>query len=453
MRAEFAGRPALVAAFGFVLGLLVRDSWACGAILTLGCLVLATHPLRWLLLASAMLGVWRAPLLQVTPVLEHADFRGIVDVVSVPESSGDREVALVRGANARYRLQFPQGFDINLGDRLDVSGTLIPLSEGAFSYWTARGVIGSIRPIGKPKVLEKGAWIWRLGRQVRLSFVQSMDGHLGQRESTIADALCFNQDRELDDKVRDNLVRSGLIHVVSTSGFHVYIVAMGLAFVLRLMPVPYWSQLVVLGSFLAVYAAATGMHPPMVRACIVAILMSAPYLWRKPPDALSAIAIAALVSLWYDPTVVRTPSFQLSFITFAGLVLYAGRQYMEPMSLLSVTIKNPICVGGIASIASAPILAGSFGYLSLVAPMTNAAATFLVPLIVWFALLGWMLGPLGGGIINWLVEPWCRVLEWLATSVGQLPWAAIYFRPIPTLVVGGLYLLLLSTWRQTRVEP
>jgi competence protein ComEC len=227
----------------------------------------------------------------------------------------------------------------------------------------------------------------------RLRFCAAATGHLPPAEAALVRAIGAGDESQVDPATRERFARSGLAHVLSVSGLHLAVVALGTwralrALLLRLRPLA--SRFDVRRGaaaaclpVTALYAIATGASVPVLRSALAAGLLFVSVLLGRASDAASALAVAALVLLAIDPGSVVDVSFQLSFASVAGLVALAGplRDALplrpDPSSWRGRALEAVLrgaCASAAATVATAPLLALHFRCLSLVAVLANAVA-------------------------------------------------------------------------------
>jgi competence protein ComEC len=214
------------------------------------------------------------------------------------------------------------------------------------------------------------------------------------------------------------------------------------AALLAIAGVPVRVRLVATVGLIWFYVLLTGVHLSSVRAALtLSFVLAAPLLGRRH-DALSATAAAALLILVYDPQQLFLPGFQLTFAAVWAIVciypqlegiLWPWQDFLDEMQnpqelslgrtawlaarsylLLSVTVW----------LATAPILAWHFGYVSFVAPLLNLLVWPLVLALLLVCLVLLVVLPLG---------PVFTVLP--AAAAGGLAWAIVQcaraFRYLP----------------------
>jgi len=144
------------------------------------------------------------------------------------------------------------------------------------------------------------------------------------RSAALLCALVLGDRTELDDDLEEAFARTGTIHLLAVSGFNVAIVA----WVVWLA-----AALTGLGRRLAgalalctvvAYALVSGAPPSVVRAAVMTGAFVLGIMGRRQPDAVQAVALAALVLLVLRPFDLFNAGFQLSFAAVLGIVLLSG---------------------------------------------------------------------------------------------------------------------------------
>jgi competence protein ComEC len=225
---------------------------------------------------------------------------------------------------------------------------------------------------------------------------------------------------------------SGLIHLVATSGLKVAIMVgllTRLAVGVGLSP---RRRLLITGPAVAAYVAIAGGGAAAARSALMAGagLALGGTGRRVRPLALLALTAAALLAV--EPRLCTDVGFQLSFLGTLGILLLAGpltARLPGPRWL-----AEPFAVTVAAQLATFPVMASTFGVLSLVAPVANALVIPALPLLV---VLAWA----GAGLA--LVAPalgWppltaaglmAGAVEIVARGLAALPLAALHLGSWP----------------------
>lgn len=445
-RDELIARPLLAVLAGLILGLTAGLQWVAWLAVTL--VMLWSRDVRFavaLVLACA-LGV----LLRPQPggeLLDHVPYAGRADVITMPRDSGSRQVATVRTEIGTLRLRTPPDAAIGFGDRLWIEGEVRPVQ----TFELGGGIVGRI---GQPSIRidEEGPAIWRIAPSLRHSFREWSARSLSPDASMLVDAVCFNATDRLSEEMSTALMRAGTLHVVSTSGLHVMLLASALAWLLAFAPLPRLAQIGVLAALLVLYVGAAGVRPPALRAALMVLVLLPSYAWRREGDGLSALALAATVILLWQPHAVYDIGLHLSLACMFGLILWWMWRGSEPVSTARRSCEASVA----ATLASAPLLAYYGSEVSIVAVVGNLLAAFLVPPLLGLSLLGWLASwvdqGLGLGIAKALVEPLAQALEWWMHTLSGLPFAAFFSPPVPVWWLVVLYGVVVLVWRP-RARP
>ena len=206
-------------------------------------------------------------------------------------------------------------------------------------------------------------------------------------------------------------------------------------FVLRGLAVPLVIRSAVTTLLIWLYIIIAGAPPSAIRAGVVATLVLAAPLLGRQISALHFLSVMLAAVLAYNPTLVYSTGFQLSVMAVSGILLL--RKPLQKLVKVTVfrpfakppeTLSNLFSISLAAQIATAPIIAASFGVVSVVGVFTNLIA---VPLSGPILTLGF-LGAFTGNVASSLAYPLnavngflVTILEWVAQAASTLPFAAV----------------------------
>ncbi|MBX3111256.1 MAG: ComEC/Rec2 family competence protein [Fimbriimonadaceae bacterium] len=447
MRDQLARRPIVVAFLALCVGLTSGFvPWhALGAVALFWCL--PDRRSRVIILVCLGMGWLLRPVPPERLVWERHPTFLTGRVASVPSdiSQGQRRCLFDTG-QGRFTLTVPDGQDVSLGDTVRVGGELGPLFEGSGD---SRGAVGHIKAVGGVEVVSAGPFVGRWGLAVRDSFRRFVDGALPPKDAALVDGIAFNVTSGIDEADHVNMVRAGIVHVVSTSGVHVVLVAGMLAWLARRAPMPRTWSLAALGLLLVVYACASGLRPPMVRAVLMALMALSAYLFRREPDGPTSLAAAGLATLVVDPWAVVDVGFWLSVVAVGALVLFVdpfttletGR---DPRAWLTSAWRSSL----VATAATLPVVATVSGSAALAAPLANLVAVPASETLLGASLASWLVSlvvpVMGKGLLLLTSGPLLALLRGAAAagSAGCVPVPALspYWCP-------WLYGIALAFWR------
>ncbi len=336
---------------------------------------------------------------QGSPSSGGATLRG--NVVSMPRRQDDRARFLVADeTRGRVEVSSPDlpvplapGDDVLLSVELRTPrGPRNPGGRDVEAAMAAHGVSAQAwtrtppARAARPSVLSPVA-------AARIAFAAAATGALPPAEAALVRAIGAGDEAGIDAPTRERFARSGLAHVLSVSGMHLAVVALGAWRVLRalLLRLPVLAarfdvRLAAAAACLpltALYAVATGATVPVLRSAVAAGLVFGSVLLGRASDASTALAIAGLGLIALDPGALLDVSFQLSFVSVAGLVALS-RPLRDSLPLqpdrsgwrgrVAEAVLQGACASAAATVATAPLLALHFRSLSTVAVLANLIA-------------------------------------------------------------------------------
>ncbi|MFC4872678.1 ComEC/Rec2 family competence protein [Negadavirga shengliensis] len=141
----------------------------------------------------------------------------------------------------------------------------------------------------------------------------------------IAKALLLGQKNDLETEVSDAYVTAGAMHVLAVSGLHVGIIY-GFFFLLwkpqRLKRIKRAVFLSVVILVIWGYATLTGLSPSVLRAATMFTIMALSQIKSRNPSIYNSLALSALILVMYDPFIIYSVGFQLSYAALTGILLF-----------------------------------------------------------------------------------------------------------------------------------
>ena len=311
------------------------------------------------------------------------------------------------------------------GDVLLVTGGLEtprPIDDFDYEVYLARQGIYSLMTYPEIETLERGkglkplAWVY----SVRNRMSQTLTQVLPEPQASLAQAVTLGIRGNLPQSVKDDFSRTSTTHLLAISGLHLSI----LAGILLSAGIWLWGKRHYRYIWLALgviwfYTLITGMHPPIIRAAIMASLFLTADLLGRQRSAITALTFAAAIMVAIEPQILWTASFQMSFTAMAGLILLApffqalGRKAISaaigkdrPIVNTANFISDSFSISLGAIIGVGPLIAYYFGIVSFVSlPATLIALPALPGAITSSALAGGL---------GFIALPAAQVIGWLA---------------------------------------
>jgi len=364
------------------------------------------------------------------------------------------------------RLRRPRGF-ANPGGA-DYEARLMREGIGATGYVRAANRVGG----GSRNVVQAPVLV------ARDEIAQALRATLGERPATgIVAGLSVGLQDALSPGQWRQLARTGTSHLMAISGMHIGMFAVVAGWLAG--RVQRWRQrrgargtardaAVIVGSAAALaYGALAGWSVPTQRTAIMIAIVAFALRARRRIGAGDALALGAIAVLVLEPLAPLAVGFWLSFGAVAAILLVTGGQLGR-----SGVVRGYAQTQWAVSAGLVPVLAGSFGAVSIVSVVVNMLAIPLYTLIVvplvlvgTALLMAWpALGaPLLGGTA-WLIEATWPLFavpaqwSWASWGIAGLePWAwlalclgaAAALAPLPAIGrLAGLVLVVAAcAWR------
>ncbi|MBZ0211858.1 MAG: ComEC/Rec2 family competence protein, partial [Hyphomicrobium sp.] len=290
----------------------------------------------------------------------------------------------------------------------------------------------------------------------------------------IATALITGERGGISEATNDAFRDSGILHILSISGFHMAIMAGSVFFIVRLAlaafpsialryPIKKWAAAAAMLAAFA-YLLISGAAFATVRSTIMIAIMFLAVMLDRPALALRNVVLAASLILVVFPESLLDVGFQMSFAAVLALVsayeALRGREAWTSLmesgpARLIVFFAGIVLSTLIASAAVAPFAAYHFHKSQQYAVIANLIALPVCNLLVMpAALVALIAMPFGLEVYPlWLMGWGIEAMVWTAHRVAALPGAVLHVPAMPALafllmVTGGLWLMLWQTrWR------
>lgn len=299
-------------------------------------------------------------------------------------------------------------------------------------YLYNKGIVLTISGWGDGSVQKlaggQGSLLVASALQVKDRLSRVLDETLPAGESALLKGVLFGSQSEIDPQIRQEFVDTGVVHILSVSGYHIGLVLAGCCLLNGLLKLNRRNFTLFAAAVLIFYTALTGAQPAVIRATVMALVLLVGHLLDRDGDWSSGLALSALVILLANPRTFYNIGFQLSFVATWGIlylrpVLQNRLFYRLPQSWRAVPAV-PLA----AQLAVLPLTAYYFNQVSVISLVANL---IIVPLIGIITLLG-TFAVLGGVI--WLL--WAEVLN---ISTGLLLALVINLNAILAGVPGAVW--------------
>ena len=290
------------------------------------------------------------------------------------------------------RVSAPTSPALAFGDLVGLTGELVPVEDiesGYRAYLEQHGISGS--------VFGRSIWVERPGSGPQRELYGFGSG-LAERlrravpgdSGILLGGLVVGDDSALSDDLKDAFRDTGMSHITAVSGSNLALVVVLLMAVGR--PIGGRSRLfwlIIVTVVVWLYAAVTGLEPPVVRAALMATIALLAIPFGRRPDYLAAAVLSAALMAFRDPGLIDDIGFQLSLAASVALAAVgAGVSIMSASAAVRLAINGSI----IAQIATLPVTLAAFGSVSLVSIPLNLIVGPLVGIAFPVAFAGALVG-------------------------------------------------------------
>jgi len=201
--------------------------------------------------------------------------------------------------------------------------------------------------------------------------------------SELFSTLVFS-DPSFDASQAEKVRKSGLAHLFAVSGLHVGIVYTLFDVLISLFSHSLFVRRPLSVLFTLVFATMTGPSPSALRAALMLVIWNFFKLIDYPIEPLNLLGFVATLNLLFEPFILLSPSFLMSYCAAATLV---GMQ--EHLKTFRGIVAN-LLISLFAFLGVAPFLS-LFSTMNLLAPLISVPAVLLATPLLWASVLSMFL--------------------------------------------------------------
>lgn len=280
-------------------------------------------------------------------------------------------------------------------------------------------------------VIERGLThpVLSIAYDIRIWALDVFNDYVDQpKERSIVQALILGFKDNLDRETRDAYASSGAMHILAVSGLHVGIIYGLFYFLLSPMRKgnkSKWLFAVLALIVLWTYAAVTGFSPSVSRAVTMFSFIVVAEVSGRNTNIYNTLAASAFVLLLYDPMLILSVGFQLSYLAVVGIVYIQPRIYqwwlVENRLLEKVWSLTTVAIA--VQLVTFPLGLYYFHQFPSLFFISNLAAIpgALIILILGFLLLAVSGIPSVAGIVGSVLEYVVYALNYIMSIMQKLP--------------------------------
>lgn len=217
---------------------------------------------------------------------------------------------------------------LTIGSKIETEGILekpeTPANPGQFdtaSWYAAKGVFYTMWADEIRTVEKAGTGAAEGLKRLRSRIAGNLSAMLPKSQAGILSAMLIGDKSLLDSEVKAAYQTGGVLHVLSISGLHLSMLGMGLFRLLQKTGCHRTVSSVLSIAGMVVYTVFTGSGVATRRAFLMFAVMVTGGLIGRTYDSMSALALAAVITLLGQPENLSYSGFLLSYIAVIGAAL------------------------------------------------------------------------------------------------------------------------------------
>lgn len=225
---------------------------------------------------------------------------------------------------------------------------------------------------------------YKMAGNIRAYVKETVSSFFSGDTAGLLEALTTGDKTLLSDEFSENVKTTGISHVIVVSGMHLSIIMMAIFFALdRLFYNKYIRSLLSVAAVILI-SAVCGFTMSISRAGVMFIIAGLAPVFNRENDSLSSLLTAVAAVLIGAPFAIFNVSFQLSLLSTLAIIWavpFYYRVITERFNISSKIVKtllSTVLCSVFALIFTLPVTIKTFGYASIVSPITNLIISYPV---------------------------------------------------------------------------
>lgn len=255
--------------------------------------------------------------------------------------------------------------------------------------------------------------------EIRCLWKESLCEIMGMEDGAILSAMLLAEKSGMNEETKELYQVNGVAHVLAISGLHLSVIGIGLYKFFRRMSGSFFIGGVSGMLFLLLYIFMIGVSVSVLRALIMFLFRVGADMAGRHYDNLTAIAVAAMITILWQPLCLYDGGFWLSYGAILGIILILPVFEGLPFQGIWVSVS--------VNCMTLPVILYYFYEVPLYGVLLNLLIVPLMSVILMSGLAGSICclifipnGPFGeaglGGILLWI----CKVIFWIYERVCEV---------------------------------
>lgn len=249
--------------------------------------------------------------------------------------------------------------------------------------------------------------------------------------------------RHVDSNVRARFSGAGISHLLAVSGLHVGIITGVLIWIAKKTRLSPTARFILTCSFLLFFCFMVGLTPSVIRASIMVAVVLLAGVVNRQQDPLTSLLFTAFIITCLSPYTVYNISFQLSFLSCLGLVMFYPI-FFEKLSFLGRFLSNGIALTLSCQVLIIPLVIYYFGRFTPISVLTNLIVIPLSGLLLWTAIIFLVLAGLKFPLYVLMIhinDIIIKTIDYVIIIASKIPYGNIPIESIDVALLVLYYLL------------
>lgn len=278
-------------------------------------------------------------------------------------------------------------------------------------------------------------FVMMLANKTANTFYNKSNNILPAKTSNLLIAILIGKDDEIEEKIINNFRDSSLAHMLAVSGSHISYIIVSSMFIIKKLKLDRRKSKYIIIIVLIFFMFLTGLSEPVVRACIMGIIIISAELFYRKIDFVNSISLSLLILLMDNPFAIKNVGLLLSFGGVIGIVLYEKyffdkfNKCIMKKSKLKDAILHMLAVTFAAQLMITPIILIYFNTVSLTFFISNLLAGYLLEIITIFGFFVLFISMISISLAKFLgifLNLILYVLIFIADMCADIPLSKIY---------------------------
>ena len=252
--------------------------------------------------------------------------------------------------------------------------------------WTARANLQNV------SIKARNDFLRELLEVIRTCIANKIKILFSEDTAPIVSAILTGDQSSISSEIKQQFSMTGIAHILSVSGLHTGVIG-GIIFLFTSYFRSRGLRMILFGVLMLSFIIFIGAPASAVRAGIICFAIVFAWYIQRKYELINLLALAALLMLIFQSNWLFSIGFQLSYLSFAGIVLFNNliltffKRFFKSENPLILYILSSISVTLAASITVTALVAYYFNIFSLISPFINLFAVPAISLALIYSLV------------------------------------------------------------------